>query len=116
MSNKLKMWLARYRTLKMEIDQLQDLIREEVGNLEETIEIDGMKVAYSKPRRSYDYVGFCDQYEIDEEIIKKHTAKPVVNWKAVADEIGIEDGEMDEFTSVADNPSISFKVTELEDV
>ena len=103
--------MARFRKLKIELDQLQAEIKEEVLEIGETVRGDGICVTFTKPRHSYDYVGFCDQYEVPLATMKKFT-KSVTDWRAIALDLGIEDGELEDFTTLADNPSIGFKIEE----
>ena len=80
--------------IKAEADALEKQIQEEVLALGKTQAIGRVTASYrkSKGNGSYNYQNIVMELEPDPEIVNKHTqVVTTVGWKAIVDEIGVDD-------------------------
>jgi hypothetical protein len=82
------------RPLKVESDELEKDIQQEVLALGKTQSMGRVTASYrkSKGNGSYNYQSIVMELEPDPEIINKHTQiVTTIGWKAIVDEVGVED-------------------------
>ncbi len=104
--------MKQYRKLAVQLEELEKEIKAECIRMEATLEIPGLTVRYSAPRRTFNYERACEGYEIPQKIIKACT-KSVVDWRKVAQEAGVTTKDIEATAVEADSPSVSFKITEI---
>ncbi len=103
--------MMQYRKLAIQLEELEKEIKAECIKMEATLEIPGLTVRYSAPRRIFNYERACEGYEISQKIIKACT-KSVVEWRKVAQEAGVTEKDIKATAVAADSPSVSIKVTD----
>jgi sensor domain CHASE-containing protein len=96
--------MARYRDLKIQLDQLEGDIAHEVFALGESQEIDGLKVTYRKGARLVDYPAAVAALDVDcsAYIVQK------INYTAAC-QAQCSRSELQPFTTVG-NATVSFKL------
>jgi len=80
--------------LKSEADALEKEIQADVLLLGKTQTVGRVTASYrkSKGNGSYNYQNIVMELEPDPEIVNKHTeVKTTIGWKAIVDEIGVDD-------------------------
>jgi hypothetical protein len=99
----LKVKMARYRQLRLEVDKLEDEIKGTVLECGQTIKGHNIEVQFKKGKKTFDYQS-AGQYAPG--LVIANNTYPKTDWRAVCKEAGFDDIDYKE-----GKPTIAIKIT-----
>ena len=101
--------MSEWKTLKLQLDEIEKEILADVMKLETSVMHAGVNVKYAKGKRAYDYKALAAAVEASEEVILANTkVTSKVSWKAACTAVGYTDKQLDAVCTQG-KPSVSIK-------
>ena len=87
--------MLEWETLRVQLDALEDELKEAVLEIGKTQTVGNTRVSYSKGRKSYDYeAGAMDHDDVSDVMIEAYTERRTVvntDWRGICKRVGMRD-------------------------